>query len=164
MMLYQQRTLLWIFGILLVSSIYSLGFAQSGQKADSTLSQSQYIDLIKEIRQLDTKMAERMGEQNTKIAEKIGELETKMREHVNKQISNVNDDLKELRDDIAFMKGMFTTIQGITTIFGGLLLVGIVIVMIVNYIQKGRSKVKIDTNYWPYGRSKSGFSDSITFG
>ena len=145
MMLNQRGTLLWIFVILFVFSMYSIGFAQSGQKSDSELSESRYIILIQEIRQLDTKMAERMGEQNTKMAEKLGELETKMRDHVDKKISEVNTDLKDLQDDVAFMKGMFTTIRGITTTFGGPLLVGILIGIIINYIQNRKNKTKVNT-------------------
>ena len=155
-MLNQRRVLLCILGVLFVFYMSSTGFAESDQKSDSALSESQYIMLIQEIRELDTKMAERIreldtkmaeriGAQNTKMAEKLGELETKMREHVDKKLSDVNDEIKELQEDVAFMKGMFTTIQGITTIFGGPLLVGIALAMIVNYIQNRRNKTKVDT-------------------
>lgn len=142
MMLNQRRTLLYILWILFVFYTYSIGFAQSDQKSDSALSESQYIILIQEIRELDTKMAERIGAQNTKMAEKLGELETKMHEHVDKKLSDVNDEIKKLQEDVAFMKGMFTTIQGITTIFGGPLLVGILIGIVINYLQNRKNKTE----------------------
>ncbi len=68
-----------------------------------------------------------------------------MRDHVDKKISEVNTDLKDLQDDVAFMKGMFTTIRGITTTFGGPLLVGILIGIIINYIQNRKNKAKVNT-------------------
>ena len=144
-MLNQGKTLLYVFGIFFIFIICSIGFAQSDQKPESPLSSSQYIELLKEIRQLDTKMAERMGEQNTKTAEKLGELNSELREYIDTKISGVNDNLDEVKKDVAFMKGMFTTIQGITTILGGPLLVGIIIAMVVNYIQNRRNEAKVDT-------------------
>ena len=48
-MLYKRRTILFVFVILFVSYMYSVGFAQSGQGSESSLSESQYIDIIKEI-------------------------------------------------------------------------------------------------------------------
>ena len=123
-MLNQPRILLRLFLIFFLFSMHSDGIAQN---PDTELSESRYIKLLEEIRKLDTKMAERIGEQNTKMAEKLGNLDTELRKHVDEKIDEMNDEIKTLRDDIAFMKGMFTTIQGITTIFGGPILVGILI-------------------------------------
>ena len=144
-MLNQGKTLLYVFGIFFVFIICSIGFAQSDKKSESVLSSSQYIEILKEIRQLDTKMAERIGEQNTKTAEKLGELNSELREYIDTKISGVNDNLDEVKKDVAFMKGMFTTIQGITTIFGGPILVGIIIVMAAHYIQNRKNKAEVDT-------------------
>ena len=143
-MLIQRTTLLCIFGIFHVFFMDSIGFAQSDQNTDSDLSTSQYIKLMTEIHALDTKMAERISAQNTKIAEDMGKLETKMRDHVDVKLKEVTDDLDELQEDVAFMKGMFTTIQGITTIFGGPLLVGIAVGMILNHFQNRRNKTNTD--------------------
>ena len=133
-MLNQRAPLLCIFGIFFVFFLYSIGFAQSGQGSDSALSGSQYNDLIKEIHQLDKN-----------LTKNISELEIKMRDHVDKKISEVNDDMEEIQKDIAFMKGMFNTIGGFTKIFGGPLLIGIAIGMILNHLQNRRNKTKTDT-------------------
>ena len=142
-MLNQPRILLRLFLIFFLFSMHSDVIAQN---QDTELSESRYIKLLEEIRKLDTKMAERIGEQNTKMAEKLGNLDTELRKHVDEKIDEVNDEIKTLRDDIAFMKGMFTTIQGITTIFGGPILVGILIAMIVNYIQNRKNTTVPNVN------------------
>lgn len=128
-MLYKRRTILFVFVILFVSYMYSVGFAQSGQGSDSSLSGSQYIDLIKEIRQLDTNMTKNMGE-----------LESKMRDHVDGKISALSTDINNLRQDVAFINGQLSIIKWTLTIIGGPLLVVIIGVLVNNYFQNRRNK------------------------
>ena len=139
-MLYKRRTILFVFVILFVSYMYSVGFAQSGQGSDASLSGSQYIDLIKEIRQLDTNMTKKMGE-----------LEIKMRDHVDGKISTLSTDINNLRQelstdinnlrqDVAFINGQLSIIKWTLTIIGGPLLVVIIGVLVNNYFQNRRNK------------------------
>ena len=133
-MLYKRRTILFVFVILFVSYMYSVGFAQSGRGSDSSLSGSQYIDLIKEIRQLDTNMTKNMGE-----------LESKMRDHVDTKISALSTDINNLRQDVAFINGQLSIIKWTLTIIGGPLLVVIIGVLVNNYFQNRRNKNNVVT-------------------
>ena len=121
--------------------MYSVGFAQSGQGSDSELSGSQYIDLIKEIRQLDKNMTKNMGE-----------LEIKMRDHVDEKISALSTDISNLRKDVAFIRkdvafinGQLSIIKWALTIIGGPLLVVIIGVLVNNYLQYRRNKNSVAT-------------------
>lgn len=133
-MLYKRSTILFVFAILFVSYMCSVGFAQSGQGSDAELSESQYIDLIKEIRQLDKNMTKNMGE-----------LEIKMRDHVDEKISALSTDISDLRKDVAFINGQLSIIKWALTIIGGPLLVVIIGVLVNNYFQNRRNKNNVAT-------------------
>ncbi len=107
-MLIQRTTLLCIFGIFFVLFMHSVGFTQSGQTSDSDLSTSQYVELIKEIRQLDKNMTKNMSE-----------LESRMRDHVDEKVSVLSTDINNLRKDVAFINGQLSIIKWDLTIIGG---------------------------------------------
>ena len=133
-MLIQRTTFLCIFGIFFVLFMDSIGFAQSGQTSDSDLSTSQYVDLIKEIRQLDTSMTKNMSE-----------LESRMRDHVDDKVSALSTDINNLRKDVAFINGQLSIVKWTLTIIGGPLLVVIIGVLVNNYFQNRRNKTNTDT-------------------
>ncbi len=133
-MLYKRSTILFVFVMLFVSYMCSVGFTQSGQGSDAELSGSQYIDLIKEIRQLDKNMTKNMGE-----------LEIKMRDHVDEKISALSTDISDLRKDVAFINGQLSIIKWALTIIGGPLLIVIIGVLVNNYFQNRRNKNNVAT-------------------
>ncbi len=133
-MLIQRTILLCILGIFFVLFMHSIGFAQSGQTSDSDLSTSQYVELIKEIRQLDKNMTENMSE-----------LEKRLRDHVDKKVSVLSTDINNLRKDVAFINGQLSIIKWALTIIGGPLLVVIIGVLVNNYFQNRRNKTNSNT-------------------
>jgi len=133
-MLNQRAPLLCVFGIFFVFFIYTIGFAQSGQRSNSALSTSQYVELIKEIRQLDTNMTKN-----------ISELESKMRDHVDDKVSALSTDINNLRNDVAFINGQLSIIKWALTIIGGPLLLIIIGAMVKNYLQNRRNKNNVAT-------------------
>ena len=118
-MLDARRTLLGIFGILFIVS------AALAQQDDSALTQSQF-----------EKILEKIDESEKETLKGMHELETKMREHVDSKIAVVNTNITELKEDVANIKGQLTIIKWGITVFGAPLLVGIVVIIVQNYLSR----------------------------
>ncbi len=140
-MLIQRKTLLWIFVFLLIFSIYSDGFAQSGQNSNTELSESQYIKIIEEIRKLETKMTDRISQLETKMTDRISQLDKDMRAHVDVKVSELSKDINELRSDVSYLNGQLSIIKWVMTIIGAPILVGLIII----YFQNRKNKTMVDT-------------------
>ena len=121
-MLNARGMLCCIFGILFIFSIVSAAFAQQD---NSALSQSQF-----------EKILEKIDESEKETLKGMHELETKMRDHVDKKIAEVNTNITELKEDVANIKGQLTIIKWGITVFGAPLLVGIVVIIVQNYLSR----------------------------
>lgn len=119
MMLNARRTFLGIFGILFIVS------AAFAQQDDSALTQSQF-----------EKILEKIDESEKETLKGMHELELKMREHIDKKIAEVNTNITELKEDVANIKGQLTIIKWGITVFGAPLLIGIVVIIVQNYLSR----------------------------
>ena len=97
-MLNKRIVLSQIVGVLFVLFITSAAWGQQGSQAESVLSESETIKIIREIHQLeknvlkeihdlDTKMLKEIHDLDTGMLKEIHDLEVKMRDHVDKKIS-----------------------------------------------------------------------------
>lgn len=136
-MLNQHRRLLWIFVYLSFFSVYSDGLAQSGQNADTGLSESRYVKLIDEIRKLDTKMAQL----ETKITQKITQTETNLRIYVDEKTSELSKEINQVRTDVAYINGQLSLLKWVVTIIGAPILVGFIML----YFQNRKNKYSIES-------------------
>lgn len=138
-MLNQHRRLLWIFVYLSLFSVYSEGLAQSGQNADTGLSESRYVKLIDEIRKLDTKMAQL----EIKITEKITQTETNLRIYVDAKTSELSKEINQVRTDVAYINGQLSLLKWVVTIVGAPILVGLIML----YFQNRKNKTEDDVKH-----------------
>ena len=99
-MLNIRGTLSWMLGVLLIISITSVAFGQQEPKAESELSESETIKIIREIHQLEKDMIK-----------EIYKLDKEMREHVENEIGGVNKNLSDMNRELGSLQASMTFIK-----------------------------------------------------
>ena len=87
MMLNKRIVLSQIVGVLFVLFITSAAWGQQGSQAESVLSESETIKIIREIHQLEKNVLKEIHDLDTGMLKEIHDLEVKMRDNVDKKIS-----------------------------------------------------------------------------